>query len=180
MSAPLLLLLLLVARQEPTSVEAALDAGDFALAWEAMEAEKDPLEQARWRTEILYLAGHPSGALDAARGGLRLAPAHLSLLFRATGAALWLQDERASAEYADRLSRAVEESDELAVEDRTAWQDLSADFLGRSKELERHAADLDRAVSRSRWISFSGLCLLLALIGWSARPAYGRSSSPVS
>jgi hypothetical protein len=176
----LLLALLLLARQESTSVETALAAGDFALAWDAMEADTDPLERARWRTEILYLAGHPSGALDAARAGLQLSPEHLWLLFRATGAALWLQDERARAEYANRLRRAVQQSDELAIEDRPAWQELSVDFLARSEELERHAAALDRAVSRSRWISFTGLCLLLALIGWSARPVYGKSSKPVS
>jgi hypothetical protein len=174
------LLVLALSPQDGSTVERALESSDFSLAWQLMESEQDSLEQARWRTEILYRAGDPSGALEAAREGLAADPADLRLLLRATGAALWLQDELASSSYAPRLRSAVQESKALTPEERPAWLELSADLIARSEELERHAGARDRAVSRSRWISFAGLGLLIAMIGWNVRPGYGRSSSPVS
>jgi hypothetical protein len=175
-----LLGLLMLAVPPQDGIERALESSDFSLAWQLMESEQDSLEQMRWRTEILYRAGDPSGALEAAREGLAANPADLRLLLRATGAALWLQDERASSSYAPRLRSAVQESEALTPEERPAWLELSAGLTARSEELERHAAARDRAVSRSRWISFAGLSLLIAMIGWNVRPGYGKSSSPVS
>lgn len=178
MNGVLLALLLAVSPTRTGDVEAALASGDFASAWDLAEAEEDPLERARWRTEIFYRGGNPSGALEAARVGLQQDPGHLVLLFRAAGAALWLQDPGASASYSRRLQDAVHASERLSPEEREQWLAVAQDFTTRTSRLEQHDRERDHAVSRARWISAAGLCALLAVIGLGARQ--GRSSSPVS
>src|SRR5262245_30022148 len=120
MSVAWVLVLLFSVQDVPSSVRHALDERDFRGAWARMLAEPDALVRARERTEILYRAGDPAGALAAARAGLALAPEQLELLYHAAGAAIWIQDALSAAEYSARLQRAVEDDLELASEDRTA------------------------------------------------------------
>src|SRR6185503_6730933 len=82
-----------------------LEAGEFLAAWEQAESAPDPSLGSRWRSEILYRAGDPAGALEAAREGLTAAPDDLELSFRATASALWLRDAEAALEHVGRLER---------------------------------------------------------------------------
>jgi len=173
-----LLLSVPLVAQDGAAVRAALERGDFLAAWSAMEAQGDALEKQRERSQILYAAGDPAGALAAAEQGLALAPTELELLHRATSSALWLSEPERARAFATRLAAAVDQV-ELAPEYRQGWRASRDDFLERVAELERHEAARAGAIARARagaWVALGAVLVALAL----GVRGQGRSSSPVS
>jgi hypothetical protein len=185
MSAVAAVLLALCAQDGLARVQAALDAGDFAAAWERQVAEPDPHMAARGRCEILYRAGDPAGALAAAQEGLRLAPLDLELLHRASSSALWLGDAPLADALVRELGRAIGQA-ALAPEERPAWDEAVRTFEGRVQALTEHDAARERAVRRARTTSCVALAtalaalLVLAAGRGPGASRHGRSSSPVS
>lgn len=175
-----LALLLALAAQE--SVPSALEAGDYARAWQLAEQAPSVLERARGHSEVLYRAGDPAGALQAAREGLEEAPTDLELLYRATGAALWLEEPGLARTLADRLGAAVSAA-ELPPEHRPGWESAARDFRAQASRLAERDATRRAAVTRARvTTAMVGLALVgvLAGIALLGRGGQGRSSSPVS
>jgi tetratricopeptide (TPR) repeat protein len=159
----------------------ALEARDFARAW--AEVEREPLGVPRQvaRAEILYRAGDPAAALDAAEEGLQHDPEQFELLFRAAGAALWLERPAAALEYVGRLERALEGPHaSLRPEDAAAWRAASGSFRSRADELERHALAMRHALATSRALAVAVVGAVFALLAGVFGRGYGRSSKPVS
>jgi hypothetical protein len=161
-------------------IEEALAAGDYHDAW--ARAEEAPAALARWRarTEILYRAGDPAGALAAARAGLALEPAHLELLHRAASSALWLEEATSAREFTERLHRAVEGSTDLEPVEREPWEAAALAFTARTAALLQHEHERTRASTWSRALSLGVLASVLLLVAREVRRVYGRSSSPDS
>jgi len=177
MNLALTLMLGLAAQDDSMAVRPLLEQGDYAAAWERQAAEPDALRRARMRCEILYSAGDPAGALEAAREGLRHAPGDLELLHRACSAALWMGDSRAAEEEARELERALSQA-VLAAENRPAWEENVRAFRRRAGELSAHEAMRDASAARARRTALVALVTAVgALLGLSAQ---GRSSRPVS
>lgn len=171
--------LLLVFQASHASVREALQADDYPAAWAIAEAEPDVLAQWRGRCEILYAAGDPAASLAAARRGLVSSPEDLLLLFRATGAALWLQEVRSSREYLRRLGSALDRA-QLTAEEARGWREALQDLTARTQDLERHDSELERALGRTIRLSLACLFAALAFVCWMGVWGYGRSSRPVS
>lgn len=182
MKAPLLAIGLWLAPQaDLTEVRAAVAAGDYPRAWELTGQLRDELLRARARSEVQYRAGDPSGALAFARGGLDDHPDDLELLFRASSAALWLQESALANLYVARLEVAVTASRaRFTPDEAAAWAATVEDFRERTRNLASHEEARGRAVARARALSIGTLMLVLCLVAWTARRNYGRSSSPVS
>jgi hypothetical protein len=165
---------------DASALKHALDAGDFADAWNLAAGEVDPVARARSKAEVFYRAGDPAAALASCLEGLREAPDDLELLHRAVSSALWLGDSGAASDLAGRLARAVERSI-LAPDYRPAWEEASRDLMRRASELVRHERMRTRALSRARALAFLGTGIALGLLVLGAvRQVQGRSSSPVS
>jgi hypothetical protein len=163
------------------AVHAALEASRYPEAWRLAEDQPDELRRSRAKSEVLYRAGDPSGALAQARQGLASAPDDLELLFRASSAALWMQEPSLATLYSARLAQAIEGArPALAPEEATAWEATARDFAERAQGQARHAEARIRAVARTRALSIGTFVLVLGLIALAARRAYGRSSNPVS
>jgi hypothetical protein len=158
----------------------ALDGGEYRAAWQLSEREPQVLEGYVAKAEILYRAGDPVGARSAAEAGLRIVPSHLGLLHRAAAAAIWLEHEHAALEYSLRLGRAVQSDASLTSTERSAWEAAAEEFMQLSQALVRSSEERERALSRARLLSISGLGCAFGLIAWTAGRAYGRSSRPVS
>lgn len=179
---PIACLAVLVLPVAQESIASTLEAGDFALAWQLAERAPSALERARGHSEILYRAGDPAGALKAAREGLVESPGDLELLFRATGAALWLAEPRLAGSLAERLTAAVDER-ELAPEHREGWEAAARDFRQQAEQLAERDATRRAALKRARATAWGvGLALvgIVAGIAFAGRGAQGRSRSPVS
>jgi tetratricopeptide (TPR) repeat protein len=151
-------------------VTRALDHGDYRLAWERAEAREDPVERARARSQVLYRAGDPAGALGAAREGLALDPEDLELLHRAAGAAVWLEASDLARELADRLARAVDGAG-LADEHRPAWEAAVLDYREAARRLadregaRRAATRRARATAGGTLLTLVGLVVAVAFVG---------------
>ena len=158
-----------------------MEAGEFLAAWEQAESAPDPTLGSRWRSEVLYMAGDPAGALEVAQAGLRAAPDDLELSFRAAASALWLQDARAALEHVERLERVLGRHATLDGEDLEEWQAACASFRGQVLALVRHNEARARAEASARAISLCAGGVVLALL-WLGRrlQSQGKSSSPVS
>lgn len=176
----LLLCLLLQGGEEgQAAVQKHLAAQEYLAAWGLMESMGSPVDRARARARILYVAGDPAGAWSAASAGLKEAPEQLELLYHAAGAALWLQDAEEAKVLTTRLDAAVKNSERSqSPGDHEAWLKVSADFLLRSNGLTRHDEELMTALSRARTLAIGALSL--AALSALATLLYGRSRSPVS
>lgn len=179
MNAKLLLMGALATQASVDHVRETLAAGDYHAAWEALRGEPEELTRSRIRAEILYRAGDPAGALNAARAGLGIDPAQIELLFRAAGAAIWLEDEVDAAEYSRRLLRAAEALPEEAPE-RRAWRDAARSLAARSEALTTRQEELIRSVARLRLAALAGVASWLTALWFVLRQRQGKSSSPVS
>jgi hypothetical protein len=177
----LAVLALIAAQTSASDVKQALEAGDYHSAWTHIGALPRGVERWRATAELLNKAGDHAGALQAAREGLALEPAHLELLYHAAHAAVWLQEPAAAVEFSARLQRRVA-SDEslLGAELHASWKQLASDFSQRSLTLRRHADERERASKRLRAVSVTGLIVALVFVGAMAWRGYGRFSSPVS
>lgn len=175
------LLLAMAAQDDMHAVRAALAAADFTSAWELSERQPDELQRHRAKSEVLYRAGDPAGALEQAREGLATAPADLELLFWAAGASLWLEESELANRYTERLAQAAQQARvHQTPEEASAWSEVARDFREQSLIVVRHDAARVRAVARTRALSIAVFVVLLGLIAWAARKGYGRSSNPVS
>jgi hypothetical protein len=168
----------LAAQASVDHVRETLAAGDYHAAWEVLGGEQEELTRSLLRAEILYRAGDPAGALLAARAGLGIDPGQIELLYRATGAAVWLEDEADAAAYSERLLRAA---DAMAGEapERSAWRDAARDLATRSEALTARQQELGRALARLRLVAVGGVASWLVGL-WFALRRQGRSSNPVS
>ncbi len=169
MSGIVLLFLGLVPQDHHQRALEEAEAGRLGSAWAEMLAETDRARQLRARTEILYRAGDPAGALQAAEQGLEHAPADLELLHRGCSAALWLQDGERAADLALRLQQAVLGA-ELLPEHRRVWEEASLSLREAAGELVQRDSLRERAFRRARWTAAAVLAIaVLALFGLSAR-----------
>lgn len=179
---PALLLTLLLQGQDD-GLQRALERGDYRQAWQQLEQLPQGLERERARVAILYRAGDPGAALEAARSALREAPADLELLNRACAAALWLQEGPRSLQLAVRLRAAIAAAS-LTPEQRAAWEASQENLEAQARAAGQHAQALQAAVARARGVALGVLVLSAALLGLGARRgaqgAQGRSSSPDS
>lgn len=176
------LLVLLGGWSAPQDVDAALADGDYARAWRLADQAPDERTRARARSQVLYRAGDPAGALQAARAGLRASPQDLELLYRATGAALWLEDPDLVRQFAARLGAAVDGAD-LGPEHRPGWEAALRDYQEQEQHLVRRESARLAAVRRARWTAVAVLLALAGLVlgvAFAGRADQGRSRSPVS
>jgi hypothetical protein len=157
----------------------ALAAADYHSAWEAIGAERDELARWQGRADILYGAGDPAGALEAARAGLALDPVNIGLLYHAARATVWMEDREGAVAYSGRLLRAADGVGDADSAERRGWQQAAADLVARSEALAARERELDRTLVRLRSASVAGVVLWLFLL-WSVLRAQGRSSKPVS
>ena len=179
MNATLLLVVALVTQAGIEHVRETLAAGDFHSAWAALGAESEELGRLRIRTEILYRAGDPAGALRAARAGLGIDAAQIDLLYHATGAAIWLEDAADAVAYSARLVQAAETLVGQDPEERRAWQESARNLAARSEALVVRQDELGRTLKRLRFVSVGGVVFWLVAL-WFVLRSQGRSSKPVS
>lgn len=168
----------LVSQAGAANVNEALQAGDYVAALEIAETAEGVIGW-RGRCEVFYSGGDPAAALAAARKGLALFPEDLPLLFRAAGAALWIQEGAGAREYLRRLEEAIPRA-RLGAEEEAGWRRAVRDLAERELEQERHALELTRSVSRTRGLSIASLVAATAFAFWMGTRGYGRSSNPVS
>lgn len=172
--------LALLGLEHRTGWREALDSEEYSRAWGLAEIELDELSRSVAKAEILYRAGDPVGALAAAENGLQIDPTQLDLLFRATGAAVWLEQSALASDYAARLESSVNTSTLLDSSEAAAWRAAAAALGQRSAVLNGHVEEVRHAVERARLLTFGGTAFVLAFVALLARPRYGRSSNPVS
>jgi len=124
--------------------------------WERIEAAAPGAERWLARAELLTSSGDPAGALISAREGLQLDPADRRLLYQAAYAAIWLEQLAAAEIYCSRLQRVLVERPPEDVGERESWH-LVADRLDeRRRELNEHAATLERRLLVARLIATTG------------------------
>ena len=158
----------------------ALESEDYHAAWESLRAEPNELARWRGRAEVLYRAGDPAGALGAARAGLAIDSGQIELIYRATGAAIWLEDGAAAVGYADRLARAANALGKSNPEKSQAWQEIARDYGARSQAIVLRDRALDRTLACFRALSIGGFASWSVLVLWVVLRGQGRSSKPVS
>lgn len=158
----------------------ALATEDYAKAWALSRAEPDGLSKYLARAEILYRAGDPVGALDAAEAGLRIDSKHLGLLYRATASALWLEQGPLASEYSVRFEASVNAAVTFGDGEREEWKKAAVDLRSGSVGLNLHIEEIRRALLLAKGMAYGGLALALLLTAALAGPGYGRSSTPVS
>lgn len=172
------LLVLLASQSGHGSVNEAVKAGDYTAALELAEATEG-VAGWRGRCEVFYSGGDPAAALAAARKGLAHSPEDLPLLFRAAGAALWLQQGPVVREYLRRLEEAIPRAG-LDSAEEAGWRKATEGLSTQELEQERHASELTRAITRTKRLSIASLVAALAFVCWMGAWGYGRSSKPVS
>ncbi len=181
MLAGLILSALLVFQDTPFGWRQALEAGDFKAAWLLTDGEPERVAYYVARSEVLYRAGDPSGSLAVAGLGLRIDPTNLALLYRATGAAIWLENSGDATALSRRLMQAVDSvARARASDDIATWKTRALELLRLSQVLTRRSEEMAHALKRVRAISLGGLTILFIVVAWACSLTYGRSSRPVS
>jgi len=179
MTATLLLLAGFAAQASLEQLRSELGAGDYHSAWQELASEPDDLMRTRMRAEILYRAGDPVGALDAARAGLEIDPEQLDLLYYAAGSSVWMEDESDAVEYSSRLLRAAEALKAEPSEEQRAWKEAARGLAARSGALIERRNDLSRSLARLRFVGLGGVAAWLVAF-WLVLRGQGRSRRPVS
>jgi len=162
---PLLALVLLLPQED---WRAALERGDFAGAWGAVQALKGGVERARAEASLLYGAGDPSGAWRAAQAGLAQAPENLELHFYSAGAAIWLGEAGRAQEASAALGAALGRA-ELAPEERADWERTAGSLAGEASALAQGERARARALEIARAGALTGLAVAAGLLLWLVR-----------
>jgi hypothetical protein len=150
----------------------------LALELAAARTQNDPLRRAQLEADIFWRARDFPRVLAVAAEGLEHAPDDLLLLWRAAGAALWLQDGGSALAWTMRMESAVRAGD-LDAEQRAGWVDEARSHAEQARALVELSEAGAVALRRSRHAVavMSALCLILLALGARA-PARLSASRP--
>ena len=162
--------------KELAEARRALTLGDYHRAWELVESQSNELMRLRGRTEILYKAGDPSGALRAAKAGLEMSPTQIDMIYHAACAAIWLEEGSEGIRHSTRL---IHVAGDMGESTGRGWRQAGEELAIRARTIADRSEQLDRSVGRLRLVAIGGIALWLSAI-WSALRLQGRSSKPVS
>ena len=168
----IILAALLCAQSGLARAREALRQGDYYGAWNAIALEPEDLDRAQGVAEILYEAGDPAGALNAARAGLAIDPKRIELIYCAAGAAIWLEDGLRAIAYSERLLGAAQTIAD--GECRSGWERMAQSYVAKSQSLMMRERVLDRALRRAQMLAgFSNIGVVVIVLLCAVRVGRG-------
>ena len=156
------------------------EAGDYAQALDAAEAESDAFLRAQAEVWLYFRARDFRASLAAAQRGLAARGGDPWLLERAAASALHLRDAALADEWTRRFEQRVSRLDASEAE---AWREVALERAGEAQALMLAEQRARSALARARWVACLALAATAAAcvaLGLGLRPARAGKKLPAA